>query len=424
MTDVLAVLLGDRVAGFVTRAVGGKLNFVYDDAYRNQDGPTPLSLSMPAQIKTHPDRVVTPWMWGLLPDNDAVLARWARRFAVSASSPFGLLASPVGQDCAGGVRFVAPDAVDAALGRPGRIQWLTEDDVAGRLRDLRADATAWLGSDFTGRFSLAGAQAKTALYHDKGRWGLPTGSAATSHILKPAISGFDDHDLNEHLCLRAAALTGLPAVRSEVVSFGGETAIQIERYDRLRVGRALVRIHQEDACQALGVPPTAKYQSEGGPGPADLAALFRRIMPAQVADDAVWDFAAALVWNWVIAGTDAHAKNYSLLLSGAQVRLAPLYDVASALPYGAHERKLRLAMKLGNDYRLYGQRPTTWSALATELGLNHDLLIERATRLVAAAPDAFAQAAQGVHHLGSSLPARLVDAVADRAKRCQTSLRS
>jgi len=147
-----------------------------------------------------------------------------------------------------------------------------------------------------------------------------------------------------------------------VVSFGGETAIQIERYDRLRVGRALVRIHQEDACQALGVPPTAKYQSEGGPGPADLAALFRRIMPAQVADAAVWDFAAALVWNWVIAGTDAHAKNYSLLLSGAQVRLAPLYDVASALPYGAHERKLRLAMKLGNDYRLYGQRPTTWSA--------------------------------------------------------------
>ena len=309
MTDVLAVVLGDRVAGFVTRAGGGKLSFAYDDAYRNQDRPTPLSLSMPPQIKTHPDRVVTPWMWGLLPDNDAVLTRWARRFGVSPSSPFGLLASPVGQDCAGGVRFVAPDAVDATLARPGRIQWLTEDDVAARLRDLRADATAWLGSDFTGRFSLAGAQAKTALYHDKGRWGLPTGSAATSHILKPAISGFDDHDLNEHLCLRAAALTGLPAVRSEVVSFGGETAIQIERYDRLRVGRVLVRVHQEDACQALGVPPTAKYQSEGGPGPADIAALFRRTIPAQIADAAVWDFADALVWNWVIAGTDAHAKN-------------------------------------------------------------------------------------------------------------------
>jgi serine/threonine-protein kinase HipA len=424
MTDALTVLLGDRVAGVVTRARGGRLSFVYDDAYRSQEGPTPLSLSMPAQVRTHPDRVVTPWMWGLLPDNDAVLARWARRFGVSASSPFGLLASPVGQDCAGAVRFVASDAVDAALGRPGRVQWLTEEDVAARLRELRQDVTAWLGGDFSGRFSLAGAQAKTALVHHNGRWGLPMGSAATNHILKPAISGFDDHDLNEHLCLRAAALAGLPAARSEVVSFGDETAVQIERYDRLRAGRALVRIHQEDACQALGVPPTAKYQSDGGPGPADIAALFRRTMPAQIADAAVQQFADALLWNWVIAGTDAHAKNYSLLLSGSQVRLAPLYDVASALPYGTHERKLRLAMKLGNDYRLHGQRPTTWSALAAQLGLNRDLLVERATLLVAVAPDAFARVASDVRHLPSSLPARLVDAVAARVKRCETSLRS
>jgi serine/threonine-protein kinase HipA len=423
MTDVLTVLLRDRVAGVVTRARGGKLGFDYDDAYRRQEGATPLSLSMPAQVKTHPDRVVTPWMWGLLPDNDAVLARWARRFGVSATSPFGLLASPVGQDCAGAVRFVAPDAVDAALVRPGRIRWLTEDEVAARLQDLRQDATAWLGGDFTGRFSLAGAQAKTALHYHNGRWGLPMGAAATSHILKPAISGFDDHDLNEHLCLRAAALAGLPAARSEVVSFGDETAIQIERYDRLRAGRALVRIHQEDACQALGVPPTSKYQSDGGPGPADIAGLFRRTMPARIADAAVRQFADALLWNWVIAGTDAHAKNYSVLLSGSQVRLAPLYDVASALPYGTHERKLRLAMKLGNDYRLYGQRPATWSALAGQLGLDRDLLVERATLLVAHAPDAFSQAANEVGPLASNLPARLVDAVAVRVKRCETSLR-
>ena len=424
MTDTLTVLLGDRVAGIVIRSGGGKLSFVYDDSYRNQGEPTPLSLSMPAQIRTHPDRVVRPWMWGLLPDNDAVLARWARRFGASPSSPFGLLASPIGQDCAGAVRFVPPDAVDAALGRRGRIHWLAEEDVAARLRDLRADETAWLGGDFSGRFSLAGAQAKTALYHDNGRWGLPIGSAATSHILKPAISGFDDHDLNEHLCLRAAAFAGLPAVRSEIVSFGNETAIQLERYDRLRTGRTLVRIHQEDACQALGVPPTAKYQTDGGPGPADIAALFRRTMPAQIAEAAVRQFADALVWNWVIAGTDAHAKNYSLLLSGSQVRLAPLYDVASALPYRNHERKLRLAMKLGNDYRLHDPRPSIWPALAGQLSLNHDQLVDRAARLVAAAPDAFTQAANDVRHLPSSLPARLIDAVAARAKRCRTSLPS
>jgi len=423
MTDTLTVLLGSQVAGTLTRAKSGKLTFVYDDAYRGAEAPTPLSVSMPPQIRSHPDRVVVPWLWGLLPDNDAVLARWARRFSVSATTPFGLLASPVGQDCAGAVRFVAPDSLDAALGRPGRVRWLTDDEVAARLAELRQDPTAWLGGDFAGRFSLAGAQAKTALYrHSDGRLGLPVGAAATSHILKPAISGFDDHDLNEHLCLQAAAIAGLPAVRSELVSFGAETAILIERYDRIRSGRALIRVHQEDLCQALGVAPTAKYQADGGPGPVEVAALLRRVMPARVAEEGVARFADALIWNWLIAGTDAHAKNYSLLLSGGQVRLAPLYDVASALPYGTRERKLRLAMKLGDDYRLHDPRPSTWSALSAQLGIARDGLVERAARLAAAAPDAFSGAAAAVHGVANDLPGRLVDAVTARAARCAAGL--
>ena len=250
------------------------------------------------------------------------------------------------------------------------------------------------------------------------------GAAATSHILKPAIAGFDDHDLNEHLCLQAAAIAGLPAVRSELVSFGAETAILIERYDRIRSGRALVRVHQEDLCQALGVAPTAKYQADGGPGPVEVAALLRRVMPARVAEEGVARFADALIWNWLIAGTDAHAKNYSLLLSGGQVRLAPLYDVASALPYGAHERKLHLAMKLGDDYRLHDRRRSTWAALSAQLGIDRDGLVERAAQLAAAAPDAFsaAAAAAAVHGVASDLPGRLVDAVAARAARCAASL--
>ena len=295
--------------------------------------------------------------------------------------------------------------------------------MAARLAELRQDPTAWLGGDFTGRFSLAGAQAKTALYrHSDGRWGLPVGAAATSHILKPAIAGFDDHDLNEHLCLQAAAIAGLPVVRSELVSFGAETAILIERYDRLRSGRALIRVHQEDLCQALGVAPTTKYQADGGPGPVEVATLLRRVMPARVAEEGVARFADALIWNWLIGGTDAHAKNYSLLLSGGQVRLAPLYDVASALPCGAHERKLRLAMKLGDDYRLHDPRSSAWAALSAHLGIDRDGLVERAARLAAAAPDAFSAAAADVHGVASDLPGRLVDAVTARAARCAASL--
>ena len=325
MTDALAVVLGDLVAGTVTRLRGGRLRFDYSDEYLNEPGGTPLSLSMPVQVRSHPDHVVTPWLWGLLPDNDAVLRRWARAFHVTASSPFSLLSTPVGQDCAGAVRFAPAGEVDRLLGRSGEVAWLREDDVAGRLRELREDSTAWLGTSFTGQFSLAGAQAKTALLFQGGRWGVPSGATPTTHILKPAMTGFDDHDLNEHLCLDAARRAGLLAARTTVSRFGAETAVVVTRYDRrARPGGEILRVHQEDLCQALGVPPSRKYQNEGGPGPAQIARLLREAMPPAVADDAVWRFADALIWNWVVAGTDAHAKNYSLLLAGNQIRLAPL----------------------------------------------------------------------------------------------------
>jgi serine/threonine-protein kinase HipA len=132
----------------------------------------------------------------------------------------------------------------------------------------------------------------------------------------------------------------------------------------------------------------------------------------------VWSFADALIWNWLIAGTDAHAKNYSLLLEGGQVRLAPFYDVASALPY-SHERAVQMAMKLGNDYRLHVQRQSTWATMASDLGVDVDQLREHANRLATAAPSAFAKAAAEVEDLPSDLPVRLTSAVAERARRCE-----
>ena len=252
-----------------------------------------------------------------------------------------------------------------------------------------------------------------------GRWGVPSGSAATSHILKPAVQGLDDHDLNEHVCLDAARRAGLVVARTHVATFGGESAIVVNRYDRLIVDGELVRIHQEDTCQALSKPPDQKYQNEGGPSAQDLATLFRAVMPPRAAEDAVWRFLDALIWNWLIAGTDAHAKNYSLLLSGGDVRLAPLYDIASALPYGTNERKLRFAMKIGGDYRVYPHR-NTWDKTAADLGLNADAVLERVVHLAITAPDAFAEAANepDVVALDRPLPQQLVDLVADRAKRC------
>lgn len=418
MTEPLIVVLEGTVAGRLTRLPNGRLRFEYDDGYRALANPTPLSVSMPTAVRTHPNRVVTPWLWGLLPDNDAVLARWARAFHASAS-PFSLLATPIGLDCPGAVRFVKSDQLDDVLKRRGRVVWLTENDVAGRLRELREDATSWLGRDFSGQFSLAGAQAKTALLYRNGRWGVPSGALATSHILKPAVAGFDDHDLNEHLCLDAAGRAGLVVARSRVTRFGEESAIIVERYDRRIASGGVLRIHQEDVCQALSVLPSRKYQSQGGPGPGEVVALLRRSMPPSVARDAISRFVDALVWNWLIAGTDAHAKNYSFLLASDQLRLAPLYDIASALPYRVPERNLRLAMKLGNDYRVVPRR-NPWPRVAIELGIDADSTIERVRTLATTAPDAFAEAARSpdVVELRRGLPARLVDLVAARSAQC------
>lgn len=203
MTESLLVLLDEAIAGTIVRLQGGKLRFDYSDEYRHRLNPTPLSVAMPVQVRSHPDHVIGPWLWGLLPDNDAVVARWARQFHVS-SSPFSLLGTPIGADCAGAVRFAPPEEIDGVLARPGGVIWLDEGNVAQRLRELRKDSTAWLGESFAGQFSLAGTQAKTALLFRDGRWGVPSGSTPTTDILKPAVAGFDDHDLNEHLCLDAA----------------------------------------------------------------------------------------------------------------------------------------------------------------------------------------------------------------------------
>jgi HipA-like protein len=248
VADELVVLMGGVVAGTLTRLPDARLRFEYDEAYRAGTDPTPLSVSMPVAISVHADdrrrQPVTNFLWGLLPDSEAVLDRWARHFHVTASSPFALLGTPVGADCAGAVAFTRADDLERLLARPGTVRWLGEAEIAGFLRDLRRDSTTWLGRSFIGQFSLAGAQAKTALLHRVGRWGLPSGALPTTHILKPAVVGFDDHDLNEHLCLEAARRAGLLGARSTIATFEGQTAVIVERYDRRVVDDDVVRIHQ------------------------------------------------------------------------------------------------------------------------------------------------------------------------------------
>ena len=287
MTERLIALANGRLLGEIRRDARGRLSFEYDAAWSQDDAAYPLSLSMPLAVPDHDHDKIEPWLWGLLPDNENVLGRWARRFQVSGRSAFSLLRA-TGEDCPGAVQLVRPERASRLLAsRPGgvwesrlvsesrEVVWLTTADVEVRLSTLRHDNSAWRLEEDVGQFSLAGAQSKTALLLEDGRWGIPHGVTPTTHILKPPIPGFPGHCENEHLCLALAGALGIPAARSLVSCFGQETAIVVERYDRIAAAGRLVRLHQEDLCQALARSPLNKYESEGGPGCRNIASAIQ-----------------------------------------------------------------------------------------------------------------------------------------------------
>ncbi|HEU4881043.1 MAG TPA: type II toxin-antitoxin system HipA family toxin, partial [Longimicrobium sp.] len=351
------------------------------------------------------------------------LRRWGSQFHVSARNPFTLLAH-VGEDCAGAVQFCRPDRVAELLTKTDSpVRWLAEAEVAETLRELRTEnATGRVAAD-PGYFSLPGAQPKTALLHQDGRWGVPSGRIPTTHILKPPLGDLDGFAENEHLCLRLAGALGLPVARSEVMRFAHEVAIVVERYDRVVVGEWIARVHQEDFCQALGVPPRIKYQAEGGPGVGAMAAVLREFSSAP--DEDLDTLLRALALNWVIGGTDAHAKNFSVLIAARQVRLAPLYDVASVLPYPRRIplQKANLALRVGGEYRLVKIGRRHWERLVAEMGLGADA-VDRVREVVREAPsrmEDICAAARG-EDIDHPVVDVLDDAVRRNAERCLAAL--
>jgi serine/threonine-protein kinase HipA len=419
VTEEIVALLDGREVGRV-RNGRGRLSFAYDDVWRTAADAYPLSLSMPLAAKEHGRAAIEAYLWGLLPDSGHVLERWAAKFQVSSRNAFALI-SHVGEDCAGAVQFVTPERLAAMhSGKADEVEWLDEADVAKRLQALRADHAAWRLPHDAGQFSLAGAEPKTALLLQNGRWGVPAGRLPTTHILKPPPGQLAGHAENEHLCLTLARALGLPAALSQVMWFGGEIAIVIERYDRLQRGNAVVRVHQEDICQALGIMPTKKYQNEGGPSPNTITDLLRTYSSDRIAD--VGTFVAALGFNWLIAGVDAHAKNFSLLLGTRRARLAPLYDVASVLPYAElDQRKVKLAMKIGGEYKLGQIGLRQWQKFARRTRVNADELIARLAAMARQLPDEAtrASAAARENGLDATILDRLTAQLIVRARACE-----
>lgn len=426
----LAALLNGVLVGWVFETGNSRLAFRYEPSWQEDPDAYPLSWSMPLAAQEHGDRATRAYLWGLLPDNTAVLTAWAHQFGTSPLRAVDLLAH-VGEDCPGAVQLARPARVAALAGsvtsadERTSVTWLTEDAIAQRLRALRADPGLGRAVGDTGQFSLPGAQPKTAYYEgEDGRWGIPVGRMPTNRILKPPVLDLEGLVYNEYLCLALADALGLAAATARVQTFGAgraaEDAIVLERYDRRRVEGRLVRVHQEDCCQALAVLPGRKYEARGGPSVADIVALLRAASSRPEVD--VTRFLDAVAFNWLIAGTDAHAKNYAILhAAGRQLRLAPLYDLISLLPYpdrlaaGRHE----LAMAIGGEFRVTAIDTSHWRALAAELQISADALLASVVALAKNIPHAL----DGVVSAAPAGPgrdvlARFAASLRDHARAC------
>lgn len=422
---LVAFLNGTRV-GRIYQGSGGSLRLTYEDDWRHDPAAYPLSLSMSLTATGHQDEAIRPFLWGLLPDNDRTLDQYGRLFGVSPRNPVALL-SHIGADCAGAVQFAPPDKADDLEGAPlvaPTVEWLAETEIAQELRTVREQGIPGTNSRTVGQFSLAGAQPKIALIEEDGRWGRPSGRTPTNRILKPPTGEFHALAENEHFCLELAGHLGLGSVRSRVVRFADEVAIGVERFDRIKLGRSYLRVHQEDVCQALGVMPSRKYENEGGPGIKDIVTLLRdaSLKPQEDVERLI----RATALNWAIAATDAHAKNYALLHSaGGGVRLAPLYDILSYLPYAEPTlHRVRLAMKVGTKYLVRRINRSSWETLAKANGMTPKYVLENIEAVLAKLPEATEKIAQASidEGLDSSVIRRLADRILDRTKYCTAVL--
>lgn len=338
MGRLLEVWLGKAKAGALSQDDAGALSFAYDPDYLRLPDQRAISFSMRLQEAPYADRVVRPFFSGLLPDEGA-RQRLAGALGISAGNAFGLL-EVIGGECAGALSLYPADKTpppneddSVEILSPSRLE-----EIIGKLRERPL-----LAGEEGVRLSLAGAQNKLAVCVEGKNISLAKGGRPTTHILKPFIEALEGTVENELFCLRLAARLKLPAPVVEMRHGGAIPFLLVERYDRvLHADGTITRLHQEDFCQALSVPPELKYEEEGGPGTERSLELIDRATARPAADRL--NFIRALIFHYLVGNADAHAKNYALLYRGKTPDLAPLYDVVCTAAYLQLAKNLAMAI--------------------------------------------------------------------------------
>ena len=394
---------GIRVGRWVVPATGA-MELSYDATWVASEQARPVSLSLPLNLDGVPIKgeKVGFFFDNLLPDSQTIRQRVRSRFHTRSGDAFDLLEA-IGRDCVGALQLLPDDETPVGT-RKIDVTPMTDREVESLLLASTSPASPAMGEEDELRISIAGAQEKTALTWNDGRWCKPHGATPTTHILKLplGLAGGRQMDMrspleNEWLCARILAGYGVPVASCEVKQFGATKALVVTRFDRTlhSSGRYWLRLPQEDLCQATGTPGSMKYEADGGPGIVEIA---RVLQGSEARDEDLASLLRAQLIFWMLAATDGHAKNLSIrLLAQGRYRLTPLYDVLSAWPVtGAgpnqiHPKKLKLAMALRGTDKHYRIDPTDrrhFNETARRCGLGKDMeaiiddVVERTPRVI------------------------------------------
>lgn len=359
MTNQLTVYLNTIKAGRLERD-GRQLTFSYSADYLALPGASPISRLLPLASTVYGDEATRAFFSNLLPEG-AVLTQVASQVGISQENVFGLLEA-IGGDCAGAISVSVSDNLPDPTGgyRP-----IAEQELSDELEKLPSHP--FLAGEEGVRLSLAGAQNKLPVFFDGNNYYIPEGTNPSSHILKTAIAQLDNTVINETFCMTLAARISLPVPAAQVVTIGDKQVFMVERYDRMPSASGdTTRLHQEDFCQALGIPPELKYEKEGGPGFSDCFRLVE-----EWSDEPLLDAANLLNWaiyNFIIGNADAHGKNVSFLYNKGLVRVAPFYDLISTAVYKRLNNKFAMQMGGQSDARYLPQE--TIGNFAAEIGID------------------------------------------------------
>jgi len=373
--DELHVFLNTTRIGTLAQD-NATLSFAYSPEYLRSPDAYPLSQNLPLTDEVFHDPAVENFFSNLLPD-ERIRTTVAMILHVSEDNTFGML-KRIGADCAGAVSFYPVGQTPQSLSAP--VYRDLSDDEAYRILDNLGQRPLDVGDEGV-RISGAGSQEKLVACVRNGKISLPLYGTPSTHIIKPAIPNFPDSVFNEFFCMKLAKKCGIPAAECEILTLNGEPFYIVTRFDRETADGITVRLHQEDFCQLLNVPPKLKYQEDGGPG---IEKCMRRMTEIKMPAAGKLGFVRLLIFNFLTGNCDAHAKNYAVLYRNGRPSFAPAYDLLSTVVYDSIAK--RFAMRIGGETRMGMLTRDHFAELARRCDLNPKLVLAELSRLAEVLP--------------------------------------